>query len=292
MRIVASCTTLPDRYDSLLKTLKCLQNQSVCLDAIYLTIPYIAKRMNKVYPEIPDEIKKICIIVRCEEDYGPLCKLYGALLKEKDPNTIIISIDDDCLYPIDLVKTLLYNYKKSPNNVICASGVLLNNGVSLMSYYTNDINASYKSLFFNIPLSGRYIDVLYGFSGVLYKRSFFPLAEHLDELFKYPSISNVFFRNDDIVISCYLRKKGIKIKIFNNIPSIIHGEKNENALSYNYKDMINNFDESINLLKKYDMIEDFEQVYISESPWMKGFYFVLLIIFIILYIYLIMMNYI
>src|SRR5208283_4172050 len=115
MRVVATCTTLPDRYDMLYRTLCCLQNQDYALDAIYLSLPYEAKRLNKSYPELPNKIKDLCKVIRCD-DYGPISKLYGALITETDPDTIIISVDDDCIYPLNLVSQLLHHHIAYPNS--------------------------------------------------------------------------------------------------------------------------------------------------------------------------------
>jgi len=60
-----------------------------------VTIPKISARLNIEYPPIPDDITKLCKIVHIDVDYGPITKIYGALISETDPNTIIISCDDD-----------------------------------------------------------------------------------------------------------------------------------------------------------------------------------------------------
>src|SRR5665647_1084483 len=127
-RVVATLTTLPDRYDTTVRTLNNLMNQTHKLDNIYLTLPYKAKRLNKLYPEPTQEMKQLATIIRVPEDYGPLCKLYGALVSENDTNTIIISVDDDCIYPDNLVSSLISHSKNHPNAAICGTGALLGNG--------------------------------------------------------------------------------------------------------------------------------------------------------------------
>src|SRR5438045_920235 len=102
VRVVASCTTLPDRYDNLKIMLKSLKKQTHPLDEIYLTIPKRAHRLNKLYPSLPTEIKQICTPVYIDVDYGPITKIYGALAHETDSDTIIITVDDDNIYPPDL----------------------------------------------------------------------------------------------------------------------------------------------------------------------------------------------
>lgn len=293
-RLVVTCTTLPDRYDTLLRTLKCVKNQDYIVDAIYVTIPYVAKRLNKTYPDIPKEISDIAKIVRIEQDYGPLTKMYGALYYEKNPNTIIISLDDDCIYPNNLISYLVGLSKKEPNVAICGTGCLMGNGIILSSFYTNVTYLERYNNFigFKCPENGRYIDLIHGFAGVLYKRSFFPRKSQLyEKLFKYPLLDDNVFCHDDVIISGYLKKNNIKMKTFKNIPSIISDVKNEDALSYNFYYMFKKFKKSVKFLKKHGMFLKFESTTIDENPIMKIILFIIFFVFIIIFIYIICKNF-
>lgn len=292
IRVVATCTTLPDRYSTLLRTLHCLKNQDIKLDAIYVTIPYIAKRLNKKYPPITTEISELATIIRVDEDYGPLCKLYGALTNEKDPNTIIISVDDDCIYPPNLVSVLLDYHKKEPHVAICGTGALLKNGTWFSSININVDCYNKNMCGFNVPNKGRYIDLIHGFVGVLYKRSFFPHKKRLyDELYKYPLMDYSIFCHDDVIISGYLKKNKIKMMTFNKIPSIIADVKNEDALSYNFFEMLYKFNKSIMLLKEHGMFLTYENTCISESPTYRVILIITIIFFILLFIYVLYKKY-
>src|SRR5258708_7949627 len=110
-RVVATLTTLPDRYDLLRNTLKSIVFQ---VDVVYLTLPLRAKRLNQEYPPLPDDITTMCRVIRTEFDYGPIMKLYGALLHERDPTTLIISVDDDIIYPPNLVASFLRRHQEHP----------------------------------------------------------------------------------------------------------------------------------------------------------------------------------
>lgn len=182
MRVVATCTTLPDRYNKLYRTLQTLHNQTFKLDEIYLTLPYRAKRLNQTYSDLPDKIKKLCQVVRVEEDYGPITKLYGALIKEKD--ALIISVDDDALYDPYLVEALVNKHKERPNVAITGGGWLVDN----FSFYNIHMNSNFVKHLnpltgFPIPNEGRKIDVVTGSSGVLYQRDFFPSPKKLHQFF-------------------------------------------------------------------------------------------------------------
>ena len=43
------------------------------------------------------------LVVQRTEDYGPATKLLGALLVEKDPATVVVTVDDDVTYHPDTV---------------------------------------------------------------------------------------------------------------------------------------------------------------------------------------------
>lgn len=284
-RIVVTCTTLPDRYNSLLKMLYSVQDQDCFVDKIYVTIPIKAKRLNKLYPDIPKKISNIATIIRIKTDYGPLTKLYGALYHETNPDTIIISLDDDCTYDKCLISYLVNLHEKNNNVAICGTGCLLKNGVLFASYHTNSrTNNSFTG--FNIPNNGRYIDLIHGYAGVLYKRSFFPNKEYLyKKLFKYPLLDSNVFCHDDIIISGYLNKNNIKMIVYKNIPSHNIADKNEDSLSYHFFEMVFKFKKSITYLKKHGMFLHYESVSYADSPIYKALMIIILIILIIIYYY-------
>ena len=285
MRVVATCTTLPNRYDTLLNTLRCLRNQTHKLDAIYVTILKKAKRLDMVYPNIPKHMSKLATFVYIDEDYGPICKLYGALIREKDPNTLIISVDDDCGYPDNLVSSLIEQHQKQPNVVICASGALLGSNLCI-SYTTNTIPANnYNCLIgFDVPDQGRCIDILFGYSGVLYKRSYFPPKKQVyDKLLKYTALNNSVFCNDDILISGYLKQNDIKMMIFKQIPSITDfADKDQTALSFDFMKTLSRFNRCIHVLKKNGMFQQYEYIYIGENAVCR---IIIIIIFVLIILY-------
>lgn len=291
MKIVASLTTLPDRYDKLYNTLKILHNQTIKLDAIYLTLPYIAKRLNKPYPKLPNKIKKLCTIVRCKEDYGPICKLYGALVCENDPNTIIITVDDDCVYPNNLVELLVNKSILRPNAAITGIGVLVKCGLNFFA-----INSTFKEckpygnlISYNIPDCGRKVDIVHGVSGVLYKRCFFPSKNKIyDDLLHYTKDIDIF-KSDDILISGYLSKKNIKRYTFRDLGVITHNAT-EDALSGDVLKMLNTFDKALHKCRYLGMFKTFEECSLFDSCVFKVPVVILCLILIIFFIILLVLT--
>jgi hypothetical protein len=78
-RVVVTLSTLPHRMESINETLNSLVQQSMPPDAIYLNVPWVARRMNRTYV-VPYALQQwsAITIVRCE-DMGPATKLIPAL---------------------------------------------------------------------------------------------------------------------------------------------------------------------------------------------------------------------
>ena len=115
-RFVVSLTTMPGDVEHLDEVLMSLSNQTVKPAAIYVNLPQKNRRTGAPYV-IPDWLRKFpnVQILQPATDYGPMTKLYPALEKETDPETVIISVDDDkvrntplCRSPGPYFEFLLY----------------------------------------------------------------------------------------------------------------------------------------------------------------------------------------
>jgi len=290
-RIVATLTTLPDRYELLYKTIKSLISLDIKLDAIYISLPKRTKRFNTEYPELPEKIKKHCTVVDIDQDYGPITKILGALRMETDPETIILCVDDDIIYPSDLLTSYLRYSVKYPNDCICSGGISYNNGMLYSSVYNNNDNITTLNglLGFEIPESGRSIDIVFGVSGVLYKRKFFPKYENLyEEILKYVLEDNNTFLNDDVMLSGYLSKKGIIKRIVPNIPHVENQINEGPRLSANIVAMAGSIDKSIAYLKTKNLFVTSNTSTVMDSPFFKILFILILLIilgFCIWYLY-------
>lgn len=292
MRVVASLTTMPDKLNKLPFTLDSLLNQTYKLDAIYLSVPRISKRLGIPYPKIPENVKNKCTIVDCV-DYGPITKISGALLSEKDPDTVIITFDDDMIYPSNLVQKLIDLHKKNRDIAIGSSGMLLKYDCPLCAITPNEDTALFRIPKFNIGDDGRYVDSIYGYPGALYIRKFFPEKNNLYSFFKYALLDNDTYMNDDIVISGYLSMNNIKRKIFKNLPSVSYvlsnGERlrNTSEISYNLDNFFQSMNSSIRKCKSVGMYVYTEPMDVSETLIGVStlIVFCILILLIMLYFY-------
>ena len=235
-RIVVTLTTLPRRIEQLTileSVLQSLNNQTVTPDAIYLSIPERASRLNQIYPTIPQSIANLCTIVKVPYDFGPVTKLYGGLSQEQDDSTMIISCDDDIIYPLTLIEELVTKSQTFPNQVIASAGAIIGSFPCHLSFAMNQSkhrNSWWFSTEIN-PISGTLVDIVCGYAGILYRRSFFPASHLLEsDFFSIPLRNNHLFLHDDIYISCYLNSKNVDRRVF-IVSDVENCDGNLNSLS-------------------------------------------------------------
>lgn len=297
VRVVASLTTMPDKKDKLVKTLLSLKNQTYQLDNIYLGLPRVSRRLGIKYDEPSEDVKKLATIVRVD-DYGPITKLAGALFSEDDPETIIISFDDDMIYPKDMVEKLFLRHKEFPNSAIGSSGMLFGNGCPLCAITPNEAHFPFNIPKFKIGEKGRLVDSIYGYPGALYIRKFFPPKSRLEvEFFNYALLDNDMLMNDDIVISGYLSLKGIERRIFPGMPYVgfVLDEETgvrkrvDSEISYNLDKFFQRLNRSILTSKAVGMYKETENMGFTESIVGISAILVISIILVVLFVVLFFM---
>lgn len=193
MRLVVSLTTLPDRIYKLRKTLDSIQNQTRKPDKIYLNIPFKTLK-GKTY-RIPKFISnnQNITIVRCE-DHGPITKLLPILDIETDPNTYIVTFDDDTIIDKHVLKIFEHRAKKYPNSVLSFSGWCVCSPPMFIQFY----NVSNRDI---------EVDWVQGCHGIMYPRGLLDMKE----INKFStSLPKFTIYHDDHVISGYLSSKNIK----------------------------------------------------------------------------------
>ena len=206
MSIYLSLTTSPRRIDNVVMLLKDIDTSY--FDKIVINLPLRFGRNGSLYavPKSLQNFPKV-LINRFPIDYGPLSKIYPTLQLSKDPNDIIISIDDDIKHD-SKVFPLLIEHCKTKDVVVTGIGKNL-------SYWASKKYGSMPRVFpFDHKPRGNYVDLLEGFSGVAYKRKFFP------DLYLLQKLSNVAkdcYLSDDLVLSYYLKLFGRRILSLNKM---------------------------------------------------------------------------
>lgn len=242
LRIVVGLTTIPSRVEYLAPVVAALKDQTRIPDAIYVTIPKIsAKEHGTPYPlkKIAQILKKntgdVGKVLVLDEDYGPLTKLIGMWMHERDPNTLLITADDDQLYSNTFIQTLSDGANRHPGAAVCLCGHVLGKFPFGWGFRCSrhDTNLLSKAVFLN---SDTRVTVVSGWCGCAYPRHVFgdKLPERLESLRKGPNKLALLNRHDDLYISSWLFLRNIE-KYVISYPSH-HGDEEmahatQNALS-------------------------------------------------------------
>lgn len=280
VRVVISLTTLPGRYGSLRQTIDSLMANTVKPDAIYLTLPTTCARLQIPYPPLPAELGKLVTVITPTEDYGPICKLIGGLMAESDPSTVIITVDDDVIYPPTLIENLLAHHEQFPTSAISGTGALIGQGLNLFSIVSSiDVFRPWANQTgFAVGPDGRKVDLLFGVAGVLYTRGMFDLTELLSFVVR----GTALFSNDDLLISGYLAKGQIDRRVFLDLPVVHCLPNDDQALSSNMWSMFQRMHRALAEADEVGLYPQFEPMDITESVVFRAI--LLLIVLILLFV--------
>lgn len=118
MKIYVSITCIDSRIGSLKSILDSILHQTMSADKIYLYLsnhPHLLDNGIKYY-RLPREIKQLeeqnKIEIVYTQNTGPYRKLLPCLKEHFEENCVIITADDDTMYPPDWIETLVTAFKK------------------------------------------------------------------------------------------------------------------------------------------------------------------------------------
>lgn len=200
--IIISLASYPDRIDSVNLTIMTLLSQSVRPRAVMLCL---AKEQfpsgEKDLPKKLTSLKADGLIIRFSEDLKPHKKYYYPMME--NPDCFIITVDDDVLYPENLVELLMDTAVKYPDTVVCTWGhriTLDENGnisrAGEWKYLTGGIEPAYSV----IPT---------GVGGVLYPPGILDI-----EVFNQIAIRELCLNADDLwlkVMAVKNHKKAVRV---------------------------------------------------------------------------------
>src|SRR6266508_2484190 len=199
-RVIVSLSTVPDRMNNLRPTIRSLLEQTHPPDEIVLAIPQFSIREQRPYV-VPKYISRLprVRILHCPEDWGPAAKFIGAIQDELAAgreNTSIMVVDDDRLYPRDALETYLYYSEQLPNAALCFRGAAMPPSLDwddAKMIYAKDLREP------------RSVAVITGCGSYLVRARFFDRS-----LWDYSGAPSVAFYIDDIWISAWLSRRGVK----------------------------------------------------------------------------------
>ncbi|MCL1987610.1 MAG: glycosyltransferase [Firmicutes bacterium] len=121
-KIYISLTSHPPRIPMLHRTIDTLLRQTVSPAGIYLFLSTLQFPHGErdLTPQLLEQAKKGITIQFCDDDLRQHKKYY--YIMQKYPNDLIIVVDDDMYYPLNLVARLYESYKANPQAIhaMCA----------------------------------------------------------------------------------------------------------------------------------------------------------------------------
>lgn len=194
---LVTLTTIPSRLPHIAATLKSLMRQKRAPSRIVINLPDFSKRENVPYtvPAFLHGLKSVQII-RCA-DLGPATKAIPTLLREP-PNRKIIVVDDDRIYPPNLVSDLEDAAELDVTSAFGMSGWvvpadLIDRPATIRDNLQMRPPSSVRARRLRAPTP---VDILQGLSGYLVRPCFFNLR-----LTDYSGAPPESFFVDDVWIS-------------------------------------------------------------------------------------------
>jgi Glycosyl transferase family 2 len=199
-RVIASSSTISDRINNLRPTIRCLLRQTHPPDEIVVVIPDFSIREKRSYV-VPKYLLRLprVRISHCTKDWGPATKFIPVICEELaagQGNTLIMVVDDDRVYPRDALETYLYYSKRLPEAALCFRGAAM----PLSMDWRNVIMVRAREL-----RKPQLVAVMTGCGSYLIQPRFFH-----DSLWDYSNAPNGTFYMDDIWISGWLSRGGVK----------------------------------------------------------------------------------
>lgn len=198
---VITLTTIPSRlsatHDTGIKMcINSLMNQKYSKPyEIHFNIPYTLKHTGEAYV-IPDWLKNLQgpkLKIFRTEDYGPITKLYPTVERVTDSKTIIIVTDDDLVYHEEML------IEQVKNQHIFGQSAVGYDGIDSYQPTFDDV----RDHFVTAHRKNIRVKILQHYKTISYKRSYFKddYRPFIDEYYQW---------NDDLLMSAYLGKHGIK----------------------------------------------------------------------------------
>lgn len=193
-KVILTLTTIPNRLskphnNGVEFIINFLCNLSYDNYEIHFNIPHINIKSNEEYiiPEWLSNIESDKLHIFRTADYGSLTKLLPTIYRIDDPETIIITLDDDLEYVDGFIEYHIKKREKYPDAALGFAGISsIPNGIC---HFCTPV-----------PQDTR-VKILEGYKTISYLRSFF--KEDFEEF----AVGNW---NDDMIISAYLGKENIK----------------------------------------------------------------------------------
>jgi len=202
VRVVVTTTTIPTRENSVQKMIQSLKSGTVQPDAIYVNLPDWYPRFKcGPDPNLESKLVSMGVTVNRCKDYGVLTKLLPTLELEKDPETLLVILDDDMIYQPRFLEGLVKGYYELRCPV----------GYSGLAYPETTMRMWGRLGYCLFQGHGQETEMLECAFGMLIPRKDmegFPAIEPLTE-----TSEKYIYLSDDYLYTKYLEHKGLKKKV-------------------------------------------------------------------------------
>ena len=257
--IIVSLTSFPERIDKVYKSLNSIFTQSFKPDRIIL---WLAEEQfpEKELPASLVEYVKLGLEIRwCKEDLRSHKKYYYVM--QEYPNAIIVTVDDDLVYPDYMIELLVTSYLHFPNAVSAVRThlMMLDNDGKVTPYY-------------KWPKE---------FSGVLCKPSMQLFAtsgagtlyppECMDkEVFNMENIKSLAPNADDMWLKVMQLKNGTPVVLAKRNKDLVFVPETQEVALYHSNVRLNENDIQLNnIFKEYDkdnaLVKSIDEGYTADS---------------------------
>jgi len=192
-RVVVSFTTIPSRLPFLGDVAEQMQKQTYQPDRVYACIPQVSARFGTAYDMTSVNIPSNLTVIRTD-DYGPATKLLGCLEYERDPDTIVITIDDDVVYSENLIKNLVQEALENPDKRVGSRATSRRNTYPINYKKRNENSESI---------------MLEGFGGIAYRRGM--ISDETRQRLQTMHHDHPCWKSDDVTFDRLITYQKIKV---------------------------------------------------------------------------------
>lgn len=209
IRVVVSISSMLGRVEYVMDTLKSIFQQSYgAPDMVYLSVPKTIKRLGSEREpagdfQLPENVTAMLktygprLRILHPPDYGAATKLLAALPEENDPQTIIITVDDDTTYHTDMVGCLVGAMRELPPTFTVATLCEEYDPVLKIGWYVGDrpgVCGGYPS----------------AYAGLAYRRGYFNADWARDPVYDLTSAPEACWLHDDVWLGGHMFRRGIR----------------------------------------------------------------------------------
>lgn len=241
-RIIVSLTTFPLRISKVWLVVESILRQSHQPDKIIL---WLSKEQFATLEMLPARLLKMQdrgLEVRlCEGDLRSHKKYYYSF--KEYANDVIVTVDDDILYPTDMIESLMNSHKQNPLSVVCRYAFRMcykNN--KLMKYN------SWSQLYNYVPPS---YETFFGSGG----GTLFPPNSLHCEVLNKNVFSTICFLADDIWLNAMVRLNNVNIVKVNCSNTLLPVINKNNTTLYSVNVGENQNDKQLQNVSAYCLVK-------------------------------------